>query len=250
MMRKKHFNCGDSQCVHTLLNGKHQEHVLFYQPYTSDQELMIVLQTPVMKSNMENYAKQLVFVDTTHCVNQYSFPLFTLVVRDDHGHGVPVAYAIVSNESQKTLETVLGIVCEHFPTSPRAFMVDKDFAEINALQKVFPESAILLCWYHVLQAVNRWLSKSESGVHGLSNTQKRNEIISFFCKLKACTVTVGRPFPDDPACVYVFCMCVCFSLPGPRGCLRKCAPWERCVLVTVVIGSPSSLLPAHLQLIT
>lgn len=33
----------------------------------------------------------------------------------------------------------------------RAFMVDKDFAEINALQKVFPESAILLCWYHVLQ---------------------------------------------------------------------------------------------------
>uniref|UniRef100_A0A3Q4G473 MULE transposase domain-containing protein n=1 Tax=Neolamprologus brichardi TaxID=32507 RepID=A0A3Q4G473_NEOBR len=66
-------------------------------------------------------------------------------------------------------------------------MVDKDFAEINALQKVFPESAILLCWYHVLQAVNRWLSKSESGVHGLSNTQKRNEIISFFCKLKACT---------------------------------------------------------------
>lgn len=30
-------------------------------------------------------------------------------------------------------------------------MVDKDFAEINALQKVFPESAILLCWYHVLQ---------------------------------------------------------------------------------------------------
>uniref|UniRef100_A0A3P8PCI2 Transposase n=1 Tax=Astatotilapia calliptera TaxID=8154 RepID=A0A3P8PCI2_ASTCA len=66
-------------------------------------------------------------------------------------------------------------------------MVDKDFAEINALQKVFPESAILLCWYRVLQAVNRWLSKSESGVHGLSNTQKRNEIISFFCKLKACT---------------------------------------------------------------
>uniref|UniRef100_A0A669B231 Uncharacterized protein n=1 Tax=Oreochromis niloticus TaxID=8128 RepID=A0A669B231_ORENI len=70
-------------------------------------------------------------------------------------------------------------------------MVDKDFAEINALQKVFPESAILLCilTFFLLhqQAVNRWLSKSESGVHGLSNTQKRNEVISFFCKLKACT---------------------------------------------------------------
>lgn len=30
-------------------------------------------------------------------------------------------------------------------------MVDKDFAEINALSAVFPESSILLCWYHVLQ---------------------------------------------------------------------------------------------------
>ncbi|KAG9261345.1 hypothetical protein AMEX_G26360 [Astyanax mexicanus] len=66
-------------------------------------------------------------------------------------------------------------------------MVDKDFAEINALSAVFPESSILLCWYHVLQAVNRWLSKTESGVQGDSNTQKRKEIISFFCKLKACS---------------------------------------------------------------
>uniref|UniRef100_A0AAZ1XHL4 Uncharacterized protein n=1 Tax=Oreochromis aureus TaxID=47969 RepID=A0AAZ1XHL4_OREAU len=63
-------------------------------------------------------------------------------------------------------------------------MVDKDFAEINALQKVIVSypSMLVPCL-----AVNRWLSKSESGVHGLSNTQKRNEIISFFGKLKACT---------------------------------------------------------------
>ncbi|CAI5653227.1 unnamed protein product [Oreochromis niloticus] len=32
--------------------------------------------------------------------------------------------------------------------------------------------------------------------------------------------------------------------------LKKCTPWERRVLATVVIGSPSSLLPALLQLIT
>ncbi len=30
-------------------------------------------------------------------------------------------------------------------------MVDKDMCEINALRKVFPESDILLCWYHVMQ---------------------------------------------------------------------------------------------------
>jgi len=30
-------------------------------------------------------------------------------------------------------------------------MVDKDMSEINALNDVFPESDVLLCWYHVLQ---------------------------------------------------------------------------------------------------
>ncbi|XP_062378161.1 uncharacterized protein LOC134067101 [Sardina pilchardus] len=65
-------------------------------------------------------------------------------------------------------------------------MVDKDYAEINALSSIFPESHILLCWYHVLQAVQRWLSKTESGVHGPSNLNIRKDIISFFCKLKAC----------------------------------------------------------------
>ena len=33
----------------------------------------------------------------------------------------------------------------------RAFVVDKDYAEINALSSIFPESYILLCWYHFLQ---------------------------------------------------------------------------------------------------
>ncbi len=32
-------------------------------------------------------------------------------------------------------------------------MVDKDMSEINALNEVFPESDVLLCWYHVLQVI-------------------------------------------------------------------------------------------------
>lgn len=108
----------------------------------------------------------------------------------------------------------------------RAFMVDKDYAEINALSSIFPESAILLCWYHVMQvnqfvncrlfyicftlhcgiqyeccliafpypqAVQRWLSKTESGVHGPSNLKTRDDIMSFFYKLKACkTVSISN----------------------------------------------------------
>lgn len=61
-----------------------------------------------------------------------------------------------------------------------------DMCEINALRKVFPESAILLCWYHVMQAIVRWLSKTDSGISGPSNTDVRTEIISFIRKMKLC----------------------------------------------------------------
>ncbi|XP_055032677.2 uncharacterized protein [Misgurnus anguillicaudatus] len=69
----------------------------------------------------------------------------------------------------------------------RCFMVDKDMCEINALRKVFSESDILLCWYHVMQAVVRWLTKTDSGVSGSSNIDVRTEIVSFVKKMKLCT---------------------------------------------------------------
>ncbi|KAL0965908.1 hypothetical protein UPYG_G00287670 [Umbra pygmaea] len=92
-------------------------------------------------------------------------------------------------------------------------MVDKDICEMNALRKVFPESDILLCWYHVMQAVIRWLSKTDSGVSGPSNTDVRTEIISFIRKMKLCSTHQDfkstaeqffKRFEDFPAlCLYI-----------------------------------------------
>ncbi|NP_001038597.1 uncharacterized protein isoform X1 [Danio rerio] len=66
-------------------------------------------------------------------------------------------------------------------------MVDKDQAEINAIRKVFNESDILLCWYHVTQAVTRWLSISESGVSGPEKADARAHIIQFMSEMKCCS---------------------------------------------------------------
>nr|CAM56660.1 novel protein [Danio rerio] len=66
-------------------------------------------------------------------------------------------------------------------------MVDKDQAEVNAIRKVFNESDILLCWYHVTQAVTRWLSISESGVNGPEKTDSRAHIIQFMSEMKCCS---------------------------------------------------------------
>ncbi|XP_067222250.1 uncharacterized protein [Chanodichthys erythropterus] len=126
-------------------------------------------------------------MDATHGVNQYGFPLFTLVVRDSHGHGIPVAYIILGNEKQATLQLALEKLKPTFSVAPRCFMVDKDQAEINAIQTAFSESDVLLCWYHVTQAVTRWLSRSESGVCGPENADSRAQIMQFMAGLKSCS---------------------------------------------------------------
>ncbi|KAI2644228.1 dITP/XTP pyrophosphatase [Labeo rohita] len=82
-------------------------------------DLVIVLQTPSMRDNLQEYEKDIVFMDATHGINQYGFPLFTLVVRDSHGHGIPVAYIILGNEKQATLQLALEKLKPTFSVPPR-----------------------------------------------------------------------------------------------------------------------------------
>ncbi|XP_073671220.1 uncharacterized protein [Paramisgurnus dabryanus] len=72
-------------------------------------------------------------------------------------------------------------------------MVDKDQGEINAIRKVFKESDVLLCWYHVTQAVIRWLSRSESGVSGPEKADTRGQIMQLMAELKSCSTNHWEP---------------------------------------------------------
>ncbi|RXN16981.1 GTPase IMAP family member 7-like isoform X1 [Labeo rohita] len=105
-----------------------------------------------------------------------------------------------------------------FPKPPRCFMVDKDMSEINALNAVFPESDVLLCWYHVLQAVVRWLMKSDSGVCGPHSSNTRREILDYFKKMKACAMKtdfdrVAKEFLKD----FSHCQEVCKYFQRQQG---------------------------------
>ncbi|XP_065144594.1 uncharacterized protein [Paramisgurnus dabryanus] len=193
MMRKNQQHKDDANSTTQLLEGPFRECVVFYQPYSPQTDLVIVLQTPSMRDNLREYGKDIVFMDATHCVNQYGFPLFTLIVRDSHGHGIPVAYMILGNEKQATIQLALEKLKPTFYIAPRCFMVDKDQGEINAIRKVFKESDVLLCWYHVTQAVIRWLSRSESGVSGPEKADTRGQIMQLMAELKSCSTNHWEP---------------------------------------------------------
>lgn len=46
-------------------------------------------------------------------------------------------------------------------------MIDKSDAEQAAIAQIFPSSCVRVCYFHVLQAVQRWMRVRTHGVHGL-----------------------------------------------------------------------------------
>jgi hypothetical protein len=78
--------------------------------------------------------------------------LFTLLVMDDFGNGVPVAWMLTSDELAVTIGLALTKVKEameaDFPGwEPSAFVVDDADGEIKAVNEVFFEGRVrvLLC---------------------------------------------------------------------------------------------------------
>jgi len=94
-----------------------------------------------------------VLLDGTYRINKFRMPLYTLAVVDSEGHGQPIAHALVAREDVAHITMFLDSAREWFPSVECAiFIVDKDYAEINAINAVFPDASIHLCRFHVLKA--------------------------------------------------------------------------------------------------
>ncbi|PBK82623.1 hypothetical protein ARMGADRAFT_946208, partial [Armillaria gallica] len=77
----------------------------------------------------------------------------------DGGHFVflkgrmPVAWMMSSDGTQPTIEFYLRTVRSETPAViPKEFMTDRDHAQINAIEHIYPESTVRWCKWHVLHA--------------------------------------------------------------------------------------------------
>src|ERR1700720_1168647 len=76
-----------------------------------------------------------------------------LLFRAYQMEGMPIAWMISSNAHQETITFLLHAVQIGSPEiKPKRIMSDKDRAQMNSIQVVYPESQLLLCWWHVLHA--------------------------------------------------------------------------------------------------
>jgi len=124
-------------------------------------------------------SSELVFVDSTGCLDMNSYRVFVLMTNCCVG-GLPLGLVVSTSEAASVLVAGFQLLKTVLPsdaffgrgsTGPYFFMTDDCLAERNALKQVFPGSMTLLCQFHVLWAVWRWLSNNSSGIslHNISH---------------------------------------------------------------------------------
>ncbi|XP_076144157.1 uncharacterized protein LOC143126130 [Alosa pseudoharengus] len=176
----------DAVSVEKLVTDELKEQILYFQPLTKDQPLIVVVQTPAQMSLLQENPHPMVFMDASYKgLTSYGYALYALLLVNQTGRGVPFAYLIMSHESSATLQLCLTKLCSRNPNFyPRSVMIDRDLKELNAIRQVFPNTKVLLCWFHVLQAVHRWLTSRDGG--NLS-TEERNTVMHGMHSMKACS---------------------------------------------------------------
>jgi len=92
--------------------------------------------------------------------------LYAVVAPDEYGEAVPIAYMITSHEGSEPVITFLNTLKGACPElAPRVIVIDKSDAEILAIRECDLSSAeIRLCFFHIMQAWQRWLKRSDNGV--------------------------------------------------------------------------------------
>ena len=99
--------------------------------------------------------------------------LMNTQLKDEALHGIPVAYAIMRNETDPNLEfsyqefkKTLG------EKAIKYFFVDKDLQNLELLKKIFPDVLILLCTFHVIKYIHTYLANQP-----FSSTEKANAMM-------------------------------------------------------------------------
>jgi len=127
---------------------------------TNDLE-MIMLQSGEMRDRLAKFP-EVIQLDGTYGLNQAGMPLYALVVEDADGCGKLAAVILTHNETAINIKTMLERVKHHNPAlnSTQVVIVDKDFAEVNAVKEVLTNAQIQLCVFHVLKAIRKELLRT------------------------------------------------------------------------------------------
>ena len=138
------------------------------------EDFILILMTPFQADSLKKFGSNIVCVDSTHGTTNYDFLLTTLVVVDEYGEGIPVAYLI----SNRVDTAIIGhffhtIVNNVGPIKASVFMSDDDPIFYNAWSNIMPKPQHnLLCAWHVDRSWRKQLQKVKGTQENKSQVYK------------------------------------------------------------------------------
>ena len=105
---------------------------------------IIFLQTSLMRATLSKYPSVL-YVDTTYKINTRSMPLFSIMLVNGNRNGQVAGFGLVINECSETITKLLQTLVEYnefCKEEVKTTLIDKDFAEVNAVKNALPNSDI------------------------------------------------------------------------------------------------------------
>ena len=160
---------------------------------------VMAVTTPLMQRTllMESSARSF-FIDTSSSCDQMNTAL-TLVLVSTKAGAVPVGVCLHDSQTEASYTAAFSqLQALWYETSPALlianFMTDDSRALKNALSAVWPDVRQLLCLFHVLQALWRWLC---DGHNGMSKDNRKTVLQQFSQVVYTCSAdTAAEKFED------------------------------------------------------
>lgn len=119
-------------------------------------DFVLSIQTKFQLEMLKKFGNFTVCIDSTHQTNHYGYPLNTLMVIDEYGEGIPVAYLLSNRETGDVLKVFFSAVkAQVGHLEPEVFMTDDAPQYFSSWQHVFGQSSRtkkLLCRWHLDKA--------------------------------------------------------------------------------------------------
>jgi len=158
-----------------VLKEKDEGYTIEFQPFDEEtnQPFVMVVITPLMKRvhQMVPHSKDLAFLDSSSNMEEYNLRVFIMVTHSICG-ALPLGIIVTSDETTDTLTDAFQLfkssssAFSFYGSSagPEVFMTDNCMELREALKKVWPSSTPVLCIFHILQQVWRWLHEKKNNI--------------------------------------------------------------------------------------
>ena len=147
--------------------------VEYYKNNIKNTDNIYLILTDNIKYNLQNIKAKHIFLDCTYkiippALKRYKF--FVILGYDENKNKLILyLFSLIRHENKETFETIFKILKIKYEFNPIFINTDYQKGQIGAIINVFPNSTVILCWFHALRNIKLKIPFLNS-----KNTTERN----------------------------------------------------------------------------